>query len=508
MTSAAVQALHPAELAAGLARQHERLEEADFERRLTAVDASLWPESDAAGDRLGWLRLPESMAPELEAIQQFADEAAGRIRHVLLLGMGGSSLGAEVIQALLGGGPGRPTLTVLDSTHPASVAAYLATFESETTLHVVASKSGSTLETLSLLRSFWEQSRQGAQFVAITDPDTPLAELARERSFRGLFLAPRDVGGRFSALSHFGLVPAALVGADPRQLLTSAVPAREHSAEAIELGALLAEAALAGRDKITLLADPELRPFLDWLEQLLAESTGKQGTGLVPVFDEPAEAHLGEDRLIVRIGVAEADAESLEHPSVVHRWPGPEALGAEMMRWEIATATASWLIGVNPFDQPDVDRAKEIAREAMADPGGAGDSGIPTVDSDDEAGLERAIADWLGEARPGDYITLQVFLPAAEEVRRTIDSLRADLAGTGLATTVGYGPRYLHSTGQLHKGGRDGVFCLQLIDGGDDDLAIPGVDYGYRRLIDAQAIGDARALRERGRKVLRVRVGG
>jgi transaldolase/glucose-6-phosphate isomerase len=290
----------------------------------------------------------------------------------------------------------------------------------------------------------------------------------------------------------------------------------EQPEDAVELGLLLGEAVQAGRDKLTFLSDPELEPFLPWLEQLIAESTGKQETGLVPVFGEPEGAHLGPDRIFVRLALDAATEDSLAvdrallaagHPLVRLEWPGVEAVGGEMMRWEIAAAAAGAVLKVQPFDQPDVDLAKRLARQAMEGEATAEPDDPEIVDSSDGEALQVAMGQWLEGAAPGDYIAIQAFLPPAEEVQATVAGLRANLATTGLPTTLGFGPRFLHSTGQLHKGGRPGVFCLQLIDSGGPDLAVPETDHSFRRLIDAQALGDARALAQRGRRVLRVRLG-
>ena len=517
----AVMRVYPASLAGALDFRRDLSVRQRFSSRLLAGDPTLWPSPAEAASRLGWLGLPTAMRSELSELGELATEVAEEgVRDVVVLGMGGSSLAPEVFASLLGGRPDAPRLTVLDSTHPTTVAAHVDAFPPASSLYVVASKSGATIETMSFLRTFWQRAAEstgaGQKFVAITDPESPLASLAAEGDFRRLFLASPEVGGRFSALSHFGLVPAALLGIDLDALLAGARVMLEQPADAIELGLLLGEAVLAGRDKLTFLPDPALAPFLPWLEQLVAESTGKQETGLVPVFDEPAGAHFGPDRIFVRLSLggptdtsAAIDERLLAagHPLVSLDWPSVGAVGGEMMRWEIATAAAGAVLNVQPFDQPDVDLAKRLARQAMAGDDVAEPDDPPIVDSSDGEALQGAMAEWLEEAAPGDYIALQAFLPPAEEVLATIAVLRESLSATGLATTLGFGPRFLHSTGQLHKGGRAGVFCLQLIDGGGPELPVPETDYGYRRLIDAQALGDARALAKRGRRVLRVRLG-
>ncbi|MDH3402312.1 MAG: hypothetical protein OES32_05215 [Acidobacteriota bacterium] len=512
-------ALPPA-LAGAVAARLESWRRDGFGRRLLDADPTLWPRPEDAAQRLGWLRLPEAMPKELAAIEALAAEVRSEgVEHVVVLGMGGSSLAPEVFEKLLGGRPGRPRLTVLDSTHPAAVAAHLEAFPAASSLYVVSSKSGTTLETLSFFRTFWHQTAQGRagqRFVAVTDPDSALAELARQRGFRRLFLAPPDVGGRYSALSHFGLVPAALIGADLEQLLAGGREALSRVEEGIELGALLGEAALAGRDKVTFVADPALAPFVPWLEQLLAESTGKDGKGLVPVFGEPPAARFGADRIFVGLSLAAGGGEARSGlralsqaglPTVATEWPDVAAVGGEMMRWQIATAAAAAVMDVAPFDQPDVDSTKRFTRDAMKERSSPAADDPPIVDLADRMALDGAMADWLAGAGDGQSIALQAFLPATDDVLATLAALRAQLAATGLATTLGFGPRFLHSTGQLHKGGPAGTRCLQLIDRGGPELAIPETDFTYRQLIDAQALGDARALARRGRKVLRLRLG-
>jgi len=516
MIAATVSEIHPAGLAGAVSERLEALAGERFAQRLMAGDASLWPESGSAAARLGWLDLPSSMAAELPSFDGLAEEIlADGVRDVVLLGMGGSSLAPEVFASVLGEGEGRPRLTVVDTTHPATVAACIGAFPPETSLYVAASKSGTTVETLALLDTFWRATdHDGSRFVAITDEGSALADRAEAQGFRRCIVSPAEVGGRYSALSPFGLLPATLTGIDSADLLSQARAVGERADEAVELGVFLAEAVLAGRDKLTFLADAATTPLLPWLEQLLAESLGKKGTGLVPVFGEPEGAHHGPDRAFVRLGEAGSGAAELEadqellaagHPIARLLWSGVQAVGGEMLRWELATATAGAILGLDPFDQPDVDLAKRLAGSAMTDPVSIDDPKI--VDAGDDQAFAQAVGQWLGEAAPGDYIALQAFLPPSVEVLATLEGLRANLAATGLPTTLGFGPRFLHSTGQLHKGGRGGVFCLQLFDGAGADVEVPDAGYTFRRLIDAQALGDARALAQRGRSVLRVRLG-
>lgn len=505
-----------------------------FGRRMWAGDPTLWVPGAAPeiADRLGWLGLPQTMAPRLAGIQAFADEVkAGGFAHAVLMGMGGSSLAPEVFQRTFGNAAGFPELIVLDSTHPEAVAAVERRIDIPRTLFIVSSKSGTTVEPLSFFRYFWglagrAAARPGPHFVAITDPGTPLAAMARDSGFRRVFEADPNVGGRFSALSEFGLVPAALVGLDAAMLLAGArEEARANSAgtsagdaPGLLLGAAIGESALT-RDKLTFLTSPSLRSLPDWIEQLIAESTGKDGKGIIPVAGEPAISPelYGRDRVFVSI-ILDGDPgggivgllETLEragHPVIRTRLHDLYSLGGEFYRWEVAAAAAGSVLGIHPFNQPDVELAKELARKAMALRGGGPASTAPeeAFPADDTPGLRRAFDGWLGQARPGDYVAIQAFLAPQEDVSRALRALRLGLLlKTGLATTLGFGPRFLHSTGQLHKGGPDEALTLQLVDEPGADLAVPETDFTFGALIRAQALGDYQALRQRGRRVLRV----
>jgi transaldolase/glucose-6-phosphate isomerase len=505
-----------------------------FSRRLWAGDPTLWAPGAVPeiANRLGWLGLPQTMAPRLAGIQAFADEVkAGGFAHVVLMGMGGSSLAPEVFQRTFGNAAGFPEVIVLDSTHPAAVAEVERRIDIPRTLFIVSSKSGTTVEPLSFFRYFWSLAGRatdspGRHFVAVTDPWTPLAAMARDRGFRRVFEADPNVGGRFSALSEFGLVPAALVGLDAAKLLAGArEEARANSAGAsagdapgLLLGAAIGESALT-RDKLTILTSPSLRSLPDWIEQLIAESTGKDGKGIIPVADEPAISPelYGRDRVFVSIildGDPEAgigritDAlETAGHPVIRTRVHDLYSLGREFYRWEVAAAAAGSVLGIHPFNQPDVELAKELARKAMTRSGSGPASAAPeeAFPADDAPGLRRAFDRWLGQARPGDYVAIQAFLPPREDISRALLSLRLGLLlKTGLATTLGFGPRFLHSTGQLHKGGPNEALVLQFVDEPGTDLAVPETDFTFGALIRAQALGDYQALRQRGRRVLRV----
>jgi transaldolase / glucose-6-phosphate isomerase len=554
--------------AAAVERRLARWQEEGFGRRLWAKDPELWaadPKTPEIVDRLGWLDLPATMRPRLAALQGLGDEAKARgVRDAVVLGMGGSSLAPEVFARTFGPAPGHPRLTVLDSTHPAAVAELAARLDLARTLFVVSSKSGTTTEMLSFFYLFWERlgaseppGERGGHFVAVTDPGTPLARLAQERRFRALVEAPPDVGGRYSALTPFGLVPAGLLGVDLEELLGRGRKMAEECGAGVaaagnpglRLGAALGELTLAGRDKVTFAATPGLAAFPLWLEQLIAESTGKIGRGIVPVAGEPLgppEAY-GEDRFFVGLELGGEDTgvgERLDalaragHPVARFRLPAPADLAREMFRWEVAVAAAGSVIGVQPFNQPDVQLAKELAGKAMqaqaaahaagldAAAAGAGAGAAPapqpaaaaTEDGDgvagevraaDRAALGRALAGWLEGAGPGTYLGLQAYLAPSGVADEALSALQAELSRrTRFATTLGYGPRFLHSTGQLHKGGPATGRFLQLLDTPGEDLPVPETSYSFGTLIRAQAEGDRQALLQRGRRVLRVELGG
>lgn len=510
-------------------------------RRLWAKDPTVWFEEPVAeiADRLGWLDLPGAMAGQIEGIERFADQVCAEgTRHVVLLGMGGSSLAPEVFAAALGGGAHYPELIVLDSTHPKAVLDVERRIDIARTLFLVSSKSGTTLETLSLFRTFWQRAGQsgsgpGRRFAAITDAGSPLADLAAGRGFRNTFLAPPDVGGRYSALSVFGLVPAALAGMDIRRLLAGAQAMAEACGPgvaetenpALVLGAAVAELARSGRDKLTFLTSPALNALPAWIEQLIAESIGKDGVGIVPVAGEaPGGVEVyGDDRFFVSIRFAgdetgEADETVLSalsaagHPLARIELSDVTGLAQEMFRWQLAVAAAAAALGVHPFDQPDVEIAKEFARKVMAlarqGEEAPGEDAADTVGADDPEALMQALSAWTGGARPGDYVALQAYLAPTEETTKALTDIRLALRDRlTLAVTLGFGPRFLHSTGQLHKGGPDSGLFLQLVDVPDDDIAIPETNYGFAALIGAQALGDLGALEQRGRRVLRVDLG-
>jgi transaldolase/glucose-6-phosphate isomerase len=504
-------------------------------RRLWAKDPSLWSAEPVPEltDRLGWLVLPEISHDQIEILETFAEEVrADGIRHVVLLGMGGSSLAPDVYQKTFGNAAGYPELIVLDSSHPDAVRGVQARVELPHTLFIVASKSGTTLEPLALFKYFWEAVGElgddpGHHFAAITDPGTPLEELAKERGFRRVFLAAPDLGGRYSALTSYGLVPAALIGTPVHRLLDRAWVAAEGCAFCISekntpglaLGATLGELALAGRDKVTFMTSPSLSSFPSWLEQLIAESTGKDGEGILPVEGEPATepSEYADDRFFVHYRLRDEDDPDLEarakalieggHPVATITLMEKEDIGMEVFRWEVAVASASSAIGVHPFNQPDVESAKDLARRQMAR-GGRADVGVDEVRGGNRKDFADALAAWLESGNPGDYIAIQAYLEPTEDTSKSLSGIRAGLlARSDLATTLGYGPRFLHSTGQFHKGGPNTGLFLQLVDEPEKDLGVPGEGYTFGGLISAQSVGDYQALRERGRRILRVNLG-
>jgi len=502
--------------------------------RLWRRDPTLWADEDTPEitNRLGWLDLADSMQADAQEIETFASEVPDEIDDVVVLGMGGSSLAAEVFGTVFEARDGYPDVQVLDSTHPEAVQKLDADLNLTATLFIVASKSGTTTETLSFFRYFWDRLNQtsadpGRRFLATTDPGSNLEKLAEERGFRAVFRAPADVGGRYSALTPFGLVPAALMGLDLSTLLDRAAAVADASASSrdplenagLKLGAALGELVEGGRNKVTFVTSPSLDAFPAWQEQLIAESTGKDNTGLVPVDGEPIagpEAY-GNDRAFVYFERVDDEADETTeavyaladagYPVLHFRLDDGYDVAREMYRWEVGVATASIVLGVHPFNQPNVEAAKRLAREAMNRDDGLGSGEVNTIPADDASVLTEAIKDWLRAGDETSYIAIQAYLPPIARVKRSLRSLQKTLRiKTGLATTLGYGPRFLHSTGQLHKGGPANGLFLQLVDSPNEEVPVPETDYTFTELIAAQAAGDYRALREANRTVLRVRV--
>jgi transaldolase/glucose-6-phosphate isomerase len=441
--------------------------------RIWERDPTVWTGHDEA-HWLGWLDEPLRMRQRVEELTEFAEGVGDETDDVVLLGMGGSSLAPEVLRRAFG----RDRFHVLDTTHPKAIRRLAESIDLRKTLFVAASKSGTTLETRSHLEFFWERAgRRGAQFAAITDPGSELERLAQERHFRAVFSGEPTIGGRYSALSHFGLVPAALMGVDLARLLDRTESMLnacrvDHGNPGLELGLALGRAWEDGRDKVLISSNPH--GFGLWVEQLLAESTGKQGRGLVPAPDETAD---GPDRQ--------------QHEVLLD---DPYDLGSEFFRWEFATAVAGAILQINPFDQPNVQEAKDRTTALLSghDRGHSPDTAEGDVDS------------LLAQVQAGDYVAIQAFVDPAEEERLGPVVERA--RETGCAVTFGLGPRYLHSTGQLHKGGAPIGCFIQVVDDAGEELSIPGRKFGFGKLIRAQAAGDYAALKERGRPVARIRL--
>ena len=505
------------------------LESRQVPRRIWDLDHTVWNLDPAEiADRLGWLTVAGDMRQHVEDLQAFADEVKSEgFRRVVLLGMGGSSLGALALDSLFGSADGYPDLTVLDTTVPATISTVSDSLDCEEALFIVASKSGTTIEPNVLYKHFRalvereiEGSDAGNHFVAICDAGTSLERLAREDGFRRIFTNPPDLGGRYSVQSLFGLVPAALLGIDIGKFLDSvetmsaasgaSVPANDNPA--VRLGALIASQAGQGRDKLTIVTTDSLRSFALWIEQLLAESTGKEGRGIVPVANEPhcSPSVLGVDRLFVYVRLDEDDTdvtdryiECLEEagiPVVRFGLTSKHSIGAEFFRWEFATAVAGSLMGIHPFDQPNVQQAKDKTTELLAEYENSGRA--PALDT------VSSLSELMSIVKDGDYLAITVFANPTEEVESALADLRQNVtAKLGIATTLGYGPRYLHSTGQLHKGGVDAALFLQLTQIEDADVTIPGEKFTFGVLAAAQAKGDLDALAAQGRQVARIKLG-
>jgi glucose-6-phosphate isomerase len=508
---------------------HERVAE-----RLQRADATLWgpPGTKEISNRLGWLTIAERMLGEVEALRAFADQVRDEgLRDVVLLGMGGSSLAPEVLRRSTAAQADRPLLQVLDSTDAATVRAVRERIDPQRTLFLVSSKSGGTIEPLSLLAYFWSLVEDGQNFVAITDPGTGLERLAHERGFRRTFAGDPDIGGRYSALSVFGLVPAALIGIDIRALLSGAAdawqtrvggdtgPDRPAQPAGVWLGAVLSGLAQAGRDKLTFLISPSLPGLGLWLEQLVAESTGKHATGILPVAEEPlgpAEQY-GPDRVFAHLPDLERESAGSDrvrelaeagHPMITIPTRGPADLGRMFMLWELAVATAGWGLRINPFDQPNVQQAKDATRQVLAEYERSHE--LPEEPDADTAALDTL----LGNASPPNYVAIAGYVQPSPDFDAAVAELRSVIradgrsAGGGATTTFGYGPRYLHSTGQFHKGGPKTGRFLQLLHDGPGDVSIPGAPYSFTTLKNAEAIGDLNTLRELGLPAERVHLHG
>ena len=518
--------------------------------RIWKRDPDLWKPGDPAHaavirNRLGWLDSPATMQGQVADLTAFAgDVRAAGFTAAVLLGMGGSSLCPEVLRTSFGSTAGFPVLHVLDTTDPQAVAALQQRLDLPHTLFIVASKSGSTLETLSHLAHFWQAvatagvAEPGRNFVAITDPRSPLQQMAVDRRFRRVFENPADIGGRYSALSFFGLVPAAVMGLDVALLLERAMAMRASCAVGtplrlncgLTLGGALSQEQAQGRDKVTILAPPRIAAFSLWAEQLIAESTGKEGCGLIPVGGEPIgdPAVYAGDRLFValRLGAEAGDLDrEVERlvgaglPVVVLELRDVHDLAAEFFRWEFATAVAAVPLGIDPFDEPNVKESKDNTRTVLAgfEATGTLSEEKPSASSDGlrlyggaaGASVRDALLDHLGQVRPGDYVATMAYIDPTARNDAALAELRTAIRDAHrVATTVGFGPRFLHSTGQLHKGGPNTGVYLQLTADDRVTIDIPGQSFGFGTLIAAQAEGDLRSLRSHGRRVIRIHAEG
>ena len=549
--------IHPGAEAPAIAARLAAWRSGGVAARLAARDAALWTDAgiaDTPGDpiagRLGWVDLPASSRADVPGWRALARDALDDgVAHVVLLGMGGSSLGAEVLVRCLAPASGAPRLVVADSTHPAFVRAIDAAVDPAAAWYLAASKSGTTVETTAHLAHAVaglaaHVDRPWSRVVAITDPGTPLAAQARSQGGRAVVDGRPDVGGRFSALSAFGLLPAALCGVDVAAVLDGAAAGRAAlasgdgagdddrgalaDASGVALGAALGEWAAAGRTTLALVAAPGAEAVPGWIEQLVAESLGKGGRGLFvrTLAAAPAPAEARADEVLVAITAGRDGARGGDivrrggevdrraaaqaaagRPVVVESIDGAAALGGLLFRWEVATALAATVLGVQPFDQPDVESAKRLARDAMARRAASAAVFAPAADATagSVADVDRVAAAWLAGLPPGAQIAVQAYLPPSPAVDDALAALAERLASrSGAPVAVGYGPRYLHSTGQLHKGGPPTVRCLQLVDAslgrdGGDDVPVPGAGYTFGQLCAAQAAGDAAALRAVGR---------
>ncbi len=516
-------------LADSVSARMARLEAERVPARLWEHDPGLWSEAPSAQAeiraRLGWLDSPSQARQRLASYRDLVEEVRNQgLERILVIGMGGSSLTAEVLSCLFASPralpDGAPRLAILDSTHPQQVLQAARDFPPGRSLYILASKSGATAEVMAAFDYFWELNRaDGARFVAITDPGSPLEQMARRRGFRRVFLADETVGGRYSALTDFGLLPAALLGADLGRLLERAEWMRRQCARdvpaarnpGLALGVVMAEAALQGRDKLTILADAPLAPLAPWIEQLVAESSGKDGKGIVPIALEPLDAPevYGGDRLFVYLrqnGELDSGLAALRaagHPVIEFSIADSYEVGGEFYRWEIATAVACHILGVNAFDQPDVQESKQRTQARIA----AYRAGRGWLQEEAGIGIEQAerLFAFLGQARAGDYVALNAYLPRTAEIEAHLQRLRVAIRErTRCAVTAGFGPRFQHSTGQLHKGGTNSGLFVQILDQSEEDLPIPHQGLTFGMLLRAQALGDYETLLARQRRAMRV----
>ncbi len=536
-------------LGSAIADRLQAWTDAGVAERLWHKDGSLWAASgkppDVLAAWLGWLDLPHDMSERVGELTHLADAVrADGYTRAAVLGMGGSSLAPELFSRVFGFGGGAAApgsggleLRILDSTHPDAVRGFREWATAARTIFLVSSKSGTTTEPNAFHAAMGAEA-PALDFIAITDPGTALADLARAQEFRAIVEAPPDVGGRYSALTVFGLVPAVLHGVDIGALLSRAVDMAERCRRlpdenpGLRLGAYIGEAARAGRNKLTIFTSSRLASFGDWAEQLLAESTGKQGTGIIPVVGEPIgePAAYGDDRCFVLVTLAdEPDTEwqrledslvELGHPFLHIQLPASVDVGGEFVRWEVATAAAGMVLGIDPFDQPNVQESKDATKQLLAEARDSGNlrTSAPLVATegmalyadaaaigDTPVTVEGGIRQLLASSQAGDYFALLAYLPQDRDTEALLQRVRARVRDSlGIATTLGFGPRFLHSTGQLHKGGPASGLYLQITAEPRKDLPIPGWDETFGMLIAAQALGDLQSLQRRQRRAIRL----
>jgi glucose-6-phosphate isomerase len=537
---------HPGSYGNAIDQALAALQREHIAARIRARDYTVWkPAPTEIANRLGWLASPWGMRERLAEIDAVVEDVRQEgYRQAVLLGMGGSSLAAETFRKVFGVRKDYLELAILDSTDPETILSLARNLDFSRTMFIVATKSGGTVETFSFLKYFYNQvlaalgpAAAGRRFIAITDPGSGIADWARRLDFRHTFLNDPDIGGRFSALSCFGLVPGALIGMDIGRLLAFArregdrerapVPDKSAAMSAVLLGTVLGELAKAGRDKATFFLSPKIESFGAWLEQLLAESTGKDGQGILPVVGEapgPPEVY-GNDRVFINVSIGKdnkrhrhlAALGAAGHPILELAIADAYDLGGQIWRWEMATAVAGQRLGINPFDQPDVEAAKILAGQMLAAYRDRGkfpaETPVRSSEGMDIYGDDSSLRDFLARAKAGDYVALQVYAAPTEELDLALADLRCAIRDRyGLATTVGYGPRYLHSTGQLHKGDRGAGLFIQITTADREDAPIPdepdrsssSVTFGVLKA--AQAMGDRQALIGSGRRVMRLHI--
>ena len=534
---------HANPMADGIIREGEiKLEGLDFNTKFWAKDPTLWKHDKEHMEFivkfLGWQKVYDWTLERIDDVLKFANDVKQNFKHCVIMGMGGSSLAPEVFRSVFGKQEGWPELIVLDTTNPDWIGAARARINPAETLFIFASKSGGTVEPSSQFAYFWDEVKKagvkepGQNFAAITDPGTGLETLAKKHHFRKYFLNPADIGGRFSALSMFGIVPAAIMGVDVKRLLTEAkaqaasfgpdAPVKDNAA--VKLGAFMGACNVNhGRDKLTLLTPKDFATFGLWAEQLVAESTGKEGKGIVPVAGETLTPNFDyrDDRLFVHLSTGSEDDKRVSaiaddlaergYPILTITLDGLYQLGAMFLLWEIATAAAGAILGIDPFDQPNVQEAKTLTKNVLAKleagdiPAEVSAPILVSADIADEVKLDTLAQDLYSLLESNDYVAILPYVYPSEEVEKALLALRDKImTRTKRAVLFGFGPRYLHSTGQLHKGdGNNGVFLILSADPAKD-IKIPGQHYTFGQLCNAQALGDFQALQSKGRRVIKI----